>query len=277
MPQQRRGFLFALDPWGSQKVCATKVCVCVWVCVCVCLSCFGKESYTSCACRALMVRKQGFAQGQVLRVCGEFFRGCIEFAVPAEQGVAFALRKFHHQGPFMLAMHNIDQWCHKGVHLRVPVVLPEECFGGRFTVCLECIVFQRFHLRAAGRATLTADNKGGRRRRLTRPSAILLANAASRTVLNQPKIPRPHLATRTCAQSHSKGQQKMINFFAIYGGGCRPTWNGLKILSLDRPFQIHFRILKRRFSATFGLTLIFRDSRGMGRVNTHMASLVLQD
>ena len=37
------------------------------------------------------------------------------------------------------------------------MALPEECFGGRFPVCLERIIFQGFRLRAALRATLKAD------------------------------------------------------------------------------------------------------------------------
>ena len=81
----------------------------------------------------------------------------MEVAVPAEQVVVLALRKSQHQGPFMLATVTFDQRCHKGLPLRVPMVLPEECFGGRFSVCLECIVFQGFRLRAALRATLRAD------------------------------------------------------------------------------------------------------------------------
>ena len=81
----------------------------------------------------------------------------MEDAVPIEQGVVLALRKFHHQGPFTLATVLFDQRCHKGLPLRVPMVLLEECFGGRFPVCLECIVFQGFRLRAALRATLRAD------------------------------------------------------------------------------------------------------------------------
>ena len=36
---------------------------------------FDLLSYTICACRALVVGKQGFAQGKNLRVCGEFFSG----------------------------------------------------------------------------------------------------------------------------------------------------------------------------------------------------------
>ena len=31
--------------------------------------------HTVCGCRALMVGKQGFAQGKILRVCGELFQG----------------------------------------------------------------------------------------------------------------------------------------------------------------------------------------------------------
>ena len=54
---------------------------------------------------------------------------------------------------------------HKGLPLRVSMLLPEECFGGRFPVCLECIIFQGFRLRAALKATLRADlradTKGG--------------------------------------------------------------------------------------------------------------------
>ena len=75
----------------------------------------------------------------------------MEVAIPTEQGVVLALRKSHHQGLFAL--------------IRVPMLLPEECFGGRFPVCLECIIFQGFRLRAALRATLRADlradTKGG--------------------------------------------------------------------------------------------------------------------
>ena len=33
------------------------------------------KSHTVCGCRALMVGKQGFAQGKILRVCGEIFQG----------------------------------------------------------------------------------------------------------------------------------------------------------------------------------------------------------
>ena len=79
-----------------------------------------------------MVGKQGFAQGKNLRVVVSSFRGCMEVAVPAEQGVVLALRKSHHQGPFTLATVTFDQRCHKGLPLRVPMVLPEECLGGRF-------------------------------------------------------------------------------------------------------------------------------------------------
>ena len=85
------------------------------------------------------------------------FRRRIEVGVSAEQGVLFALRKSHHQGPFMLATVNIHQRCQKGLPLRVPMVLPEGCFGGRFTRCLECIIFQGFRLRAAVGAALRAD------------------------------------------------------------------------------------------------------------------------
>ena len=121
----------------------------------------------------------------------------MEVAVPAEQGVVLALRKSHHQGPLTLATIIFDQRCHKGLPLRVPMVLAEECFGGRFPVCLDCIVFQDFRLRAAPRTTLRsplrrtlrADGKGGHQGRLMRPSALLLANATSRTVINQPKMP----------------------------------------------------------------------------------------
>ena len=92
-----------------------------------------------------------------LRVVVSSFRGCMEVAFPAEQGVVIALRKSHHQGPFTLATVTFDQRCHKGLPLRVPMALPEDRFGGRFTVCLECIVCQGFRLRAALRATLRAD------------------------------------------------------------------------------------------------------------------------
>ena len=89
----------------------------------------------------------------------------MEVAIPTEQGVVLALRKSHHQGPFTLTTVAFDQRCHKGLPLRVPMVLPEECFGGQFPVCLECIIFQGFRLRAALRATLRADlrarSKGG--------------------------------------------------------------------------------------------------------------------
>ena len=110
-----------------------------------------------------------------------------------------ALRQSHHQGLFTLATVTCDHRCHKGLPSRVPMVLPEECFGGRFPVCLECIIFQGFRLRAALRATLKADRKGGHQGRLMGPSALLLANAASRTVINQPRMPRSRLATITCA------------------------------------------------------------------------------
>ena len=61
-----------------------------------------------------------------------FFRGCIEVGVPADQ--VSALRKSH-----------------------LPMLLPEECFGARFTVCLVCIIFHGFRLSAAVRATQRAD------------------------------------------------------------------------------------------------------------------------
>ena len=92
----------------------------------------------------------------------------MEVAVPAEQDVVLSLRRSHHQGPFTLATVTFDQRCHKGLPLRVLMMLPEECFGGHFAVCLECIVFQGFRLRAALRATLipvtykAGHNKAGR-------------------------------------------------------------------------------------------------------------------
>ena len=105
-----------------------------------------------------MVGKQGFAQGKNLRVVVSFFRGCMEVTIPTEQGVVLALSKSHHQGLFTLTTVAFDQLCHKGLPLRVPMLLPEECFGGRFPVCLECIIFQGFRLRAL-RADLRADTK----------------------------------------------------------------------------------------------------------------------
>ena len=33
------------------------------------------KHHTVCGCRALMVGKQGFARGKILRVCGELFQG----------------------------------------------------------------------------------------------------------------------------------------------------------------------------------------------------------
>ena len=66
---------------------------------------------------------------QILRVCAELFWGCMEVAVPAEQSVVLALRKSHHQGPYTFATVTFDQRCHKGLPLRVPMVLPEECLG----------------------------------------------------------------------------------------------------------------------------------------------------
>ena len=63
----------------------------------------------------------------------------MEVAVPAKQGVVLALRTSHHQGPFMLATVAFDQRCHKGLPLRVPMMLPEECFGGRFSVCVNSL------------------------------------------------------------------------------------------------------------------------------------------
>ena len=78
----------------------------------------------------------------------------MEVAVPVEQGVVLVLTKSHHRGPFTFVTVTSDQRCHKGLPFRVPMVLPEECFGGRFPMCLECIVFQGFRLRAASRATL---------------------------------------------------------------------------------------------------------------------------
>ena len=110
-----------------------------------------------------------FCAGKILRVCGElFFREFMEVAVPAERGVMLALRKSHHQGPFTLATVTCDQRCHKGLPLRVPMVLREECFGGRLPVCLECIVFQGFRLRAANKATLRADLRADIKRRTSR-------------------------------------------------------------------------------------------------------------
>ena len=85
----------------------------------------------------------------------------MEVAVPAEQGVVLALRRSHHQGPFTLATVAFDQRCHKGLPLRVPMISPEECFGGRFSVCLECIVFQGLRLRAALKGDIKGDIKGG--------------------------------------------------------------------------------------------------------------------
>ena len=56
----------------------------------------------------------------------------MEVVFQAEQGVVLALRRSHRQGPFMLATVIVCQRCHKGLPLRVPMMLPEECFGGRF-------------------------------------------------------------------------------------------------------------------------------------------------
>ena len=133
-----------------------------------------------------------------------FSRGCLQVAVPAEQGVVFALRKSPPRSPFVIATVDLDQRCHKGLPLRLPMVLAEECFGGCFSMCLECIVFQGFRLRAAVRATLIADFradiKDGQYGRT--PGAAkgakcsFLANAASRTGTNQLKMPRSRLATR---------------------------------------------------------------------------------
>ena len=142
----------------------------------------------------------------------------MEVAVPVEQRVVLALRKSHHQGPFKLATVTFDQRCHKGLPLRVPMVLPEECSGGRFQVCLKCIVFQDFCLRAALGATLRVD--------LRAASALLLANATSSTVINQPKMPRSRLATRTCGIPLSGPQRKMNIFRKIRAEGALqgPSW-----------------------------------------------------
>ena len=55
--------------------------------------------------------KQGFVQGEILRVCGELFGGCMEVAVPVEQGVVLALTKSHHRGPFAFPTVTFDQRC----------------------------------------------------------------------------------------------------------------------------------------------------------------------
>ena len=66
-----------------------------------------------------------------MRVCGEVLQEAHgSLLSPAEQGVVLALRSSHHQGPFTLATVAFDQRCHKGLPLRVPMMLPEECFGG---------------------------------------------------------------------------------------------------------------------------------------------------
>ena len=65
-----------------------------------------------------------------------FLWGCMEVAVPVEQGVVLALTKSHRRGPFTFATVTFDQRCHKGLPLRVPMALPEECFGGHFPECI---------------------------------------------------------------------------------------------------------------------------------------------
>ena len=105
-------------------------------------------------------RKTRFCGRKLLGVCGEFSQG-VHGSCRLEQGVVLALRKSHHQGPRTFATVTCDPRCHKGLPLRVPMVLPEECFGGRFPVCLECIVFQGFRLRATLRADLRADIERG--------------------------------------------------------------------------------------------------------------------
>ena len=54
----------------------------------------------------------------------------------------------------MLATVVFDQRCHKGLPLRMPTVLPEDCFGGRFPRVPRMHCFPGF-------PDLRADIKGG--------------------------------------------------------------------------------------------------------------------
>ena len=90
---------------------------------------FRKSSHPFVVAEPLWSENRVFAQGKILRVCSEFFQGVHGIWIPSEQGVVLALRKSHHRDPFTLTTVAFDQRCHKGLPLRVPMVLPEECFG----------------------------------------------------------------------------------------------------------------------------------------------------
>ena len=84
----------------------------------------------------------------------------MEVAIPAKQGVVLALRRPHHQGPLTLPTVAFDQRCHKGLPLRVPMMLPEECFGGRFSVCWNAL-FPGFPLKGGIKGGIKGDIKDG--------------------------------------------------------------------------------------------------------------------
>ena len=115
----------------------------------------------------------------------------MEVAVPVEQGVVLALTKSHHQGPFLFAPVTSDQRCHN---------VARGVFWGSFSHVLGMHCFPGFPLKGG----IEGGLKGGHEGRTVRadikgPSALLLANATSRTVINQPQVPSSRLATRTRA------------------------------------------------------------------------------
>ena len=85
------------------------------------------------------------------------FKGSMEVALPVEQGVVLALTKSHHQGLFPLAPITSDQRCHKGLPLRVPMVLPRGVFWGLFSRVPWMHCFPGFPLKGG----VKGDTKGG--------------------------------------------------------------------------------------------------------------------
>ena len=67
------------------------------------------------------------------------------------------IEKSHHQGPFALATVTCDQRCHKGLPLRVPLVLPEEYSWGSFSRVPRMHCFPGFLFRGG----IKGDIKGG--------------------------------------------------------------------------------------------------------------------
>ena len=118
----------------------------------------------------------------------------MEVAVSAEQGVMLALIKSHHQGPFTLATAVPQGSALKGAH-----GVARGVFWGSFSRVPRMHCFPGFPLKGGIKGDIKGGLKGGHQGRLMGPSAQLLTNAASRTVINQPKMPRSRLARRTCA------------------------------------------------------------------------------